>query len=354
MRPIHQVLVSVAYGDAVTNEALELRKLLRQQGPSEIFAMYRDLRLPEVRDISEYRRFVKGEATLLAHYSIGHPDVHRFLIEHAGPLVLRYHNVTPPHYFAAFDPEMAKRLQEGRAGLAGLAGRTTLAIAVSHFNAADLREAGYGRIEVVPFLLDTGRLAETRPEALPPGIPTGKEPVVLFTGRVAPHKRHDLLIEAFHVLRTYLQPDAFLVLVGSFYSPFYRYTLTRLVQELALPGVVFTDQISDGALNAVYRRADVFVCLSEHEGFGAPVIEAMTFRLPVIAAAAAAVPETAGDAALLLDSPRPTQVAEAIEAVLENPELRAELVRRGLRRCAELQPERTGRQLVDLVRSAVA
>lgn len=355
MTPIHQVLVSVAYGDAVTNEALALRRLLRAHGPSEVFALYRDLRVPEVHDLRDYRQQARGHGALLVHYSIGHPDLQRFLLESHGPLVLRYHNVTPPHYFAAFDPEMAERLHEGRTSLRGLAARTSLAIAVSEFNARDLREAGFGRIEIVPFLLDTRHLHEATPETLPASVPaSARTPIVLFTGRVAPHKRHDLLIEAFHVLKTYRQPDAFLVLVGSFYSPFFRYTLTRLVTELALPGVIFTDQIGDGALAELYRRAAVFVCLSEHEGFGAPLVEAMTFKVPVVASARAAVPETAGDAALLIEDPRPAVVAEAVDQVLRNRGLRDELVRRGLIRSAELEPQRTGEKLVRLVLGELA
>lgn len=355
MTAVHQVLVSVAYGDAVTSEALELRTLLRRRGPSEIFALYRDLRVPDVRDLSDFKRLAKGASTLLVHYSIGHPDVQRFLAEQDRPLVLRYHNITPARYFTGFDPEMAVRLDEGRSSLAQLAPRTNLAIAVSEFNAADLRDAGFRRIETVPFLLDTRHLLQAPPDVLPPGLPPpGSGPLVLFTGRVAPHKRHDLLIESFHVLKTYLRPDAHLGLVGSFYSPVFRYTLSRLVKELALSDVVFTDQITAGSLAETYRRADVFVCLSEHEGFGAPLIEAMTFRVPVIAWATAAVPETAGDAALLLQEPSPTLVAEAINRVLSDASLRGMLVERGLRRSAELQPERTGARLVELVQGAVS
>ena len=354
MTAVHQVLVSVAYGDAVTNEALELRKLLRAGGPSEIFALFRDLRVEDVHDLSEYEQLVKGPAVLLVHYSIGHPEVQRFLYDRGAPIILRYHNITPAHYFEAFDPEMAERLHEGRTALAELAPRTRLAIAVSDFNAADLREAGFASIETVPFLMDPRRLLDVGPGELPAGVPASGGPLVLFTSRISPHKRHDLLIEAFHVLKTYLHPDARLVLVGSFYSPYYRYTLTRLVQELAVPDVVFTDQVPDATLADLYRRAAAFVCLSEHEGFGAPLIEAMAFKVPVVAWATSAVPETVGEAALLLEDPRPSLVAEAIHDVVADGPLREELIRRGLRRSADLRPDVVGASLVDLVRGAVA
>jgi glycosyltransferase involved in cell wall biosynthesis len=354
---VHQVLVSVAYGDAVTNEALRLRTLLRRFGRSEIFAQYIDLRVPGVRPLKSLEESVPGHqrAAFLVHYSIGHPELQRLLMAQRRPLVIRYHNITPGAFFESYDPQFARMLDQGRELLAQLADRTARAIGVSGFNAEELQQMGFAPVSVVPLVVDPARLTGIAAERLPVAVPeAGRGPVILFVGRISPNKAHHELIQAFHVLKTYLKPDAHLVLAGSFYQPQYFATLKRYVAELALPGVVFTDQVTDAALAAVYRRADVFVCLSEHEGFGMPLLEAMAFRVPVVAYAATAIPETVDDAALLLPRPDPLLVAEAVYRVLGDRSLRSMLIERGSARIKRFDTEAIGNRLLNEVMAAVA
>jgi glycosyltransferase involved in cell wall biosynthesis len=87
--------------------------------------------------------------------------------------------------------------------------------------------------------------------------------------------------------------------------------LCQLVRELRVDEVVFTGQVDDDELYAYYRLADVFLCLSEHEGFGVPLQEAMLFGLPVIAYDAGAVRETLRGGGLLLQDKTPELVAES-------------------------------------------
>jgi glycosyltransferase involved in cell wall biosynthesis len=94
--------------------------------------------------------------------------------------------------------------------------------------------------------------------------------------------------------------------------------------------------VSAEELAGWYGVADVFVCVSEHEGFCVPVVEAMGFGVPVVAFGAAAVPETVGDAGLVLGDKSPVVVAEAVRRVVVDSGLREELVVRGRRRAEEL------------------
>ena len=113
--------------------------------------------------------------------------------------------------------------------------------------------------------------------------------------------------------------------------------------------VELTDTISHEEKLACYRAADVFVCLSEHEGFKVPVVEAMHFGIPVVAFASSAVPETVADAGLLLGDKDPFVVATAVDRVLRDRPLREELVEAGRHRADDFSLERTSAHLLELL-----
>ena len=343
-RRFHQVLVSASPGDAITNEAFALRPVLRRLGESEIFARYFDAGLSgDVVPLDGYeRRYPAGTAgaaddVLIVHASIGEAAVAGFLAGRPERLVLRYHNISPAGSFRPYDPAFAALLDQGREEVAALAPRVALALADSAFNAADLAAMGYAGVRVSPLVVDPGALCGLEPDpATAHHLATEVAgPVLLFVGQVLPHKRPDRLVQAYHVLVTHLDPDARLILVGPARLPRYGDAVQHLVRELSLPGAWVTGPVSPEALAAFYRRADAFVTASEHEGFCVPVLEAMAFDLPVGARAAGAIPETAGDAALVvpLDG-GPFLLAEAMHALLHDAALRAGLVGRGRSRLA--------------------
>ena len=332
---IHQILAAAAPGDAITNAALEFRDVLRLAAPSEIYARHVAPELnSEVRplwDFSDRER----RGVLLYHASIGEPSVTAFLHSRREPLVLVYHNITPSHYFEPWDVAYAELLALGRHELLGLSDRTAIAIADSAYNAVELEGMGYRHIRVIPPVINPRRLVELPPdpEMLNYLDNVFKLPFVLFVGQLVPHKRPELLIEAMHITRTYLGMQACLLLVGP--QRFSRYTAAILdqVRQLNLPTVHVVGGIPDANLAATFRRAQAMVTASEHEGFCVPLLEAMAFGLPVIARACAAIPEVVGEGGLLLpEDAQPKLIAEAIQLVLEDDELRADLSARGIRR----------------------
>ncbi|MDQ3757447.1 MAG: glycosyltransferase family 4 protein [Actinomycetota bacterium] len=344
---IDQVLVSASPGDAITNAAFELRALLRRLGPSEIYARYYDPRLAgEVVPLDHYARRPEARPDIdivCFHASIGEPDVMSFLQEQPERLVVIYHNISPADAFRRYEPAFAGLLEAGREELAELASRTHVALADSEFNADELRALGYHDVRVSPLVIDLTRLQSTPPH---PGterhLETAVEgPVVLFVGQLLPHKRPDLLIEAFHVLATYLVPEAHLVLVGAGRLPAYRRALETFVHELNLAQVWVAGPVSDEELVAFYRRADVFVTASEHEGFCVPLVEAMGFDVPVVARNHAAIPETLGGAGVVLPpDDDPLLLAEAMATVVTDASFADELRARGRARLEAFSPER--------------
>jgi L-malate glycosyltransferase len=338
---IHQVVVAASPGDAVTNAAFAFRTLLERIAPSEIYARYLDPRLAgEVHPLHQYQGGRDSARNILVyHASIGEPDVAAFLLGRPEHVVLVYHNITPPEYFTMLDPPFARLLAGGRAELMLLRGRVELALAVSAYNAAELESFGYEDVRVSPLPLEVQSLRTLEPDpATVKRLARDEGPIVLFVGQLLPHKRPDLLLQAFHVLVTYLLPEAHLKLVGPTRQTGYRRALEGLVEELNVDAHI-TDWVSPEALAALYGNATCFVTMSEHEGVCVPLLEAMALDLPVLARSFAAIPETMGDAGLLLPADDdPLLVAEAMCRLLTDEQLRAELVARGRKRLADFDP----------------
>jgi glycosyltransferase involved in cell wall biosynthesis len=348
-RSIHQVVVTAAPGDAITNSVMEIRSLLRTYGKSEVFAcnVHNDLH-GDVLSISDYDRHAPAEKQplTLVHVSMGDDQLLPFVSRLAGSLIVSYHNITPSSYFAPWDPPTARLLELGRRSLEPLRDRTVLALADSSFNAADLRDAGYPLVRVGGLILGVERLSELEPARL--SAPVGG-PIVLSVGQLYPHKRPDLILAAFHELVSRHRPDASLVLAGSARLPAYAEAISNYVDRLGLASkVTVTGHISDEELVAWYRRADLFVVASEHEGFCVPLIEAMQFDIPIVARANGAVPETLGGAGVLVPGDTgPSTLATVIAAVLDDDPARDALRARGRERRRAFTAEACRRRFLE-------
>jgi glycosyltransferase involved in cell wall biosynthesis len=188
-------------------------------------------------------------------------------------------------------------------------------------------------------------------------------PTLLTVGRVAPNKRIEDCIRLLAAYRRGVDPRARLWIVGDDRRiPAYRGALGRLVRELDLAGaspdafdapVRFLGRVSQAALIDCYRGALAYVSMSEHEGFGVPLLEAMICELPVLAHAAAAVPDTLDGAGILLQDKDFPLGAEALSAVLLDALALERLRAAGRRRAAELSPQRTLDHLVELLEGVV-
>ena len=148
-----------------------------------------------------------------------------------------------------------------------------------------------------------------------------------FIGRMSPNKCHQDIIRAFACYKKHLNPMSRLLFIGE-YRNCWRYTrdMMALPGQLGIGDVHFLGMVDDAELIAAYAMSDVFVCMSEHEGFCVPLLEAMHFDLPVIAYNAGAVPETMGGAGILLDSKHPAEIAELIELVRTQSEFRQKII----------------------------
>ncbi|MDQ3739462.1 MAG: glycosyltransferase, partial [Actinomycetota bacterium] len=306
MTVVHQVLSGAGPVDAVTSQALAWRSRFAAWGwGGRDVAVHIDPRMNG--SVAPLRALQAAPCdVLLLHYSAYAPRL-RGLLDLPNPKALLSHNVTPARWLWDHEPAIAIHCALGRRQLPEFAARVDVAAGVSAYNAAEL-----GSDAVVPILFDA---REWPPAAVPD--PAGP-PTLLFVGRLAPHKRQDELIRLLALLRRHRLPDARLVLVGEPLNERYLAALRELAEALAPGAVTFERGLSREGLAARYRAASVFVSLSEHEGFCIPLLEAFHFGVPVVARPAGAVPEVAGDAALLADDRDLGVLAELVALAVED------------------------------------
>lgn len=342
---IHQVVIGASPGDAVTSAALRTRNALRRWVDADVFGVHVHPSLEgDVKDLwDDYPRDGTAADVMILHVSIGESGVTDFVLRSPERLVLAYHNITPCHWFEAVNPEFARRLRDGRAELSALVASAEASIADSRYNAAELHALGAERVDVAPPPLDLARLADTTPDgSLVDGIVPPDAPLVLVVGQLLPHKRPELAVQAHHFLNVNHAPEAHMVLAGAMRQHQCSSAVVRHVESLRLTTCRPTGAVSDAQLAALYRRADVLLVASEHEGFCVPLIEAMTFGLPVVTRDFGAIAETAGGAALVLPSDAGApELAGAVARVLGDDDLRATMRSLGLRRSQRFDKDRT-------------
>lgn len=335
---LHQWVDAAVPGDAITDQALMFRQWLREAGAvSELYALHAHTALAhEARPLPS--RASQAEPQMY-HHSIGSEAAER-LIDARAPVILAYHNVTPEGFFRASSPAMAGQLREGRAQLAALREQTVLALADSPYNERELRRLGFERTAVVPIALDEARY---RLDARPGDA----DPQLLFVGRIAPNKRQEDLITLLRAYRR-IRPDARLALVGSTWSAEYEAFLRGLARSLGVQDAVdFAGHVSHEALLSHYARAACYVSMSEHEGFGKPLIESMLMGAPVLAFAASAVPETVGGAGILFHRKDYEALAELVEMLRTDVALRQRVIEAGRMRARAFLAPAVRRRFLD-------
>lgn len=324
---VHQMLAAFSYGDAIGNEALRIQQILRDEGfDSEIFA---ESVHPEMAGLAkklwDYQSVSSPDNLLILHFSIG-AGVSTFAYHLPDPILLIYHNITPARWFATFHRHLAGLCYHGRRELQAFVPRTRLALGDSEFNRAELAAVGFHPTGVLPLLLDPDRLGE-EPNPVVRDMFDDDKTNFLFVGRVIPNKCFHDLVKVFAFYQKFIDKNSRLLLVGEWvgFEKYYE-SLVRMVDELELNDVVFTGHVDDDDLAAYYQVADLFLCLSEHEGYCVPLVEAFRFGVPVMAVDAGAVPETLGDAGVLIREKRLDEIGLMAHAIVSDDALAEEIV----------------------------
>ena len=350
---VNQWLQAAHRGDAIGDNARAMRDVLRGMGhESEIYSLTIDDDLKDEIMPWEDRASRQGDVTIL-HYAL-HSPMNEALATLPGARVLQYHNVTPAKFFAPFDPGLARLVAIGRRELASLAGRVDLALGVSDYNRRELETMGFAPTGVLPLVVDPTRLRSARPvpsleRLLQDGLVN-----ILFVGRIAPNKKIEDHIRLAEQFKRYVDTQYRFIFVGKENAvPRYYAAVRALVAEYRmLPDRFwFTGAVPEEELAAYYRNAHAYVSLSEHEGFCAPLVEAMAMDVPVLAYAEAAVPETLGGAGVAF-APKDLEVAaELLGALIYDEPFREQVIAGQRRRVHDFSRDRLAPRLQAMIAS---
>jgi glycosyltransferase involved in cell wall biosynthesis len=346
---LDQLLPTFGYGDAIGGHVQALRGIFRSRGfRSDIFAQTRHPKVRTLaRDYPEYRKFDRRDGVCFYHFSIG-SSLSEFFARLQGRKVLIYHNITPSEYLRGVNRRAEFECRRGRKELRALAGRVDLTIADSEFNGRELKGMGFERVEVLPIIVDLAAYD------LPPSRELLKDfddgwTNVLHVSRFVPNKKIEDVVKSFALYKK-INPRSRLLLVGTDVS-FENYSgaVRDLVVKLGVGDVHFPGHVSFPELCTYYRLADVYLLMSEHEGFCVPLLEAMHFEVPIIAFHAAAVPDTLGKGGILVREKRYDEIAEIMDIVVSDEDLRRRLVAAGRRRLREFSPRKIEGNLWDIL-----
>jgi glycosyltransferase involved in cell wall biosynthesis len=330
--------------DAVGTDTLEMAAALRRDGwEVELFC---ETARGIAEKVSATRKATAWAAdpedVLVYHFSFGWPGALPLLRGARCRRVVKYHNVTPPEFFAPYSPAHVRACGEGRAAIAEIVALgCERYIADSAYNLAELVAAGlpHARGGVVPPFSRVERLVATPADLrFIDRWAHGSAPQFLMVGRIAPNKGHLALIDGLAAFNARTGRDARLFVLGIQDSRLrgYRDVVEARIQRHGLAShVVFIEDANEGELKASYLVADAFVVASEHEGFCVPVVEAMALGVPVVSGNATALPETVGDAGIVVDAADPDGLADAMGRVVSDASLRRRLARSGRVRAAD-------------------
>ncbi|MBR0085296.1 MAG: glycosyltransferase family 4 protein [Lachnospiraceae bacterium] len=326
---IFQTIPVIAYGDAVSNDALALEKVIKEAGhETRIYAKYINPPLTENAALhSDKLTGLKPDDIVIHHMSTG-SSLNREFAGYNCRKIMVYHNITPPEYFDGFNFELARVNYEALHEFEALADKVDLAIADSEFNKQDVIKAGFKcPAEVLPILIPFADY-DKEPDEETIGKYSDGRTNIIFTGRIAPNKKQEDVIRAFACYKKYYDPGARLFLVGGHGADpdLYYEDLLKFTKRIGVKDVIFTGHVKFAEILAYYKLADVFLCMSEHEGFCVPLVEAMYFDVPVAAYGAAAVPGTLGGSGICLDRKDPMLFAGVIDRLKNDPELKKAVV----------------------------
>jgi glycosyltransferase involved in cell wall biosynthesis len=347
---VHQIIPSIRSGDAVSQTAFAIRKVLRSIGYDS--HIYREHCSPDMEsDTMPVRNYLEASAPenlVIYHYSTG-SELGRFVYHLPDRLILHYHNISPPEDFIDIHNHVVGELYHGRKQVARFADRCLLAAGGSEYNRKELENMGFPNTLVLPYAIDFSDLEE-KPDPFILESYSDQRFNFLFVGRIVPNKGIEDLIKLYAHYKKYVEHDSRLIIVGD-WSGFerYRMQLLKIIADIDLPHVDMPGRVDFSQLLAFYSVADAYVSLSRHEGFCIPLLEAMHFNIPVMALGRAAVPETLDGAGVLINKLDYAEAAEMLDM----------LVRPGIvrERVIESQQERLKRfhavPFKDRVKSAI-
>lgn len=317
--------------DAIGTDVVRMRETLAGAGyPVKIFAdtIHRDY-AHIARPLHTVPKGYWGSRgdILIYHHAVGWRAGERVLFTTRNRLIVRHHNVTPPHFFARYSAQHVRACEAGAECSRRIAClRDLTVLGDSSFNCSELVAMGASpdACRVLAPLHSIEELGRA-----PFDIPTIERYAdgavnLLFVGGVKPNKGHAGAIRILAEYQRRFNYRSRLIFAGLIEDSFRGYAdgLRQMAAGLGLArSVIFTGFVNSSQMKSLYAVADVFLCTSEHEGFCVPLVESMYFRVPIVALARTAVSETVGGAGFLIENLDEAAFASRIDDLAGNLEV---------------------------------
>ena len=229
-----------------------------------------------------------------------------------------------------------------------------MALGDSEYNRRELEELGFESTDVMPIAVSLERITRAEPTPTLDAMLDDGLTNFLFVGRIAPNKRIEDHIRLAEHYKRYIDDNYRFIFVGRYDGiPRYYETVLALISRYRMPTdrFVFTGAVPDRELATYYRRASVYLSLSEHEGFCVPLLEAMAADVPILAYSAAAVPDTLGGAGVAFAPKDLEFAAELLGCLAYDEDVRASVIDGQRRRLAAFGDDVITRRLEALIRT---
>ncbi len=329
---MHQTIVA---RDAIGRDIVEMYNLLNRRHNCYLYGDY-------ILDFRDARRLDRSDLDMLLgrpstaiiyHHSNYWEEGEAFLERAVGPIIFKYHNITPPRCFA-FDHGYWYACLRGREQTLRFFHKFPNAywLTDSAFNLEELGLSVDGRSAVLPPFPSMTQGAEIQPDGpLLRRLIESQDLNLLFSGRFAPNKGHELMVRVVQEYAGRYGRNIRLYIVGKLEpacQPYYDRVQALIAGAGLQDHVLYLGTILDEELLAYYLGCDAYLCCSDHEGFCVPIVEAQYCHLPVVAKAKGAVPETLGPSELLFGE-SPSAYADALHRLRTDEVFRHQIIRTG-------------------------
>jgi len=346
---VHQFVSTISPRDAVGNIVVSIQKILKESGyNSEIYA---ETIHPEMKKYAkshtEYNK-ENSDDILIYHHGFA-SNLVDYLLPLKNKIILIYHNITPASFFIELDDETVSGCIRGREQLDQLRDKVIMSLAFSKYSEEELKLKKFKNTAVIPAIIDLKKII-TKDFSLIKKLDNSVK--IICVGRIVPHKKVEDILKVFAFYNQCINNNSKLFLIGKYDdSDAYLLWLKDVIEKLDLENVTFINDISDEELASHYENADIYLSMSEHEGFCIPLVESMYHNLPIVAYASAAVPETLDTSGLLIHEKKFEEIAEIIHLIIEDKNLRETLIKKQNQRLESLDLKATSIQFLRQIKN---
>ena len=334
---------SIAWGDAASDDCLAMAEVLIKNGQKVIISAC--TKNTPLKNFVAFDNLNVNERDTIIFHSFQHAKIVDCIQKSKAKKILRFHNITPPHFFEFWNNHLAQECQKEIDILKRIKTYFDFVICDSHFNQRDLEEIGFKcPSAILPILMDFSNKRKTIKNKKISNLKNKSFQNILYTGRMAPNKKIEDILKTFSYYQKYYNSKSRLFLIGGSPCPFYTQMLKKYAQYLNIQNLYFTgEKSSSDDLLDYYQVADICISLSEHEGFCVPLVEAMYYQKPILAYNCAAIPETLKNCGFLIpqNKKNPLIIAGIINEILSNADLKEKIIQQQNTRFLDFDYQKT-------------